>query len=83
MSTTTTNKVNIGLTFADSSSKTIVFDRVKETEIPNISTRVQAINANMSNAFKRTFVNADGSPVIAIGKAQLITTEEEVIYNAN
>lgn len=80
---TTTNKVNIGLTFADSSSKTIAFDKVKETEIPNISTRVQAINANMSDAFKRTFVNEDGSPVIAIGKAQLITTEEEVIYSVN
>lgn len=80
---TRTNKVNIGLTFADSSSKTISFENVRQTEIPNISTRVQAINANMSDAFKRTFVTAEGAPVIAIGKAQLVTTEEEVIYNAN
>lgn len=80
---TTTNIVNIGLTFADSSSRNISFTNVRETEIPNISTRVQAINANMSDAFKRTFVTSEGSPVVAIGKAQLVTVEEELIYNAN
>lgn len=79
---TTTNKVNIGLTFADSSSKTISFEKVKDEEITNIASRVQAINENMSDTFKRTFVTSEGSPVIAIGKAQLIITEEEVIYNA-
>lgn len=83
MSTTTTNRVNIGITFADSTSKTIAFENVKETEIPNIATRVQAINANMSDAFKQTFVNSDGAHAITIGKAQLITTEEEVIYSAS
>lgn len=82
MSTFTT-KINLGLTMADSSSKTVSFDRVKNEEIPNIRTRVQAINANMSDAFKATFVNEEGSHVIAIGQAQIITTEEEVIYSAN
>jgi len=80
---TTTHKVNIGLTFADSSTRTVSFTNVKEQELPNISSRVQAINSNMSNAFKQTFVNDDGSHVVAIGKAQLVTTEEEVIYSAN
>lgn len=80
---TTTNKINIGLTYADSTSRTVSFTKVRQSEIPNISARVQAINANMSNAFKDTFVNEDGSHVVAIGKAQLITTEEEVIYSAN
>lgn len=80
---TITNKVNIGLTYADSTSKTVSFDKVREEEIPNIRARVQAINANMSDAFKDTFINEDGSHVVAIGKAQMVTTEEEVIYNAN
>lgn len=83
MPSTTTTKVNIGLTYADSTSRTVSFDNVREEQIPNISTRVQAINANMSDAFKRTFVSAEGSPVIAIGKAQVVTTEEEMIYSVN
>ena len=80
---TTTHKVNIRLTFGDSSTRTISFTNVKAQELLNISSRVQAINNNMSNAFKQTFVNNDGSHVVAIGKAQLVTTEEEVIYSAN
>lgn len=83
MATTTTNKVNITLSYEDASSRTLSFTNVKQSEIPNISTRVQDINANMSDAFKTTFRSADNSPVAAIGKAQLITTEEEVIYRAN
>lgn len=82
MSTTTT-KVNIGLTMTDSSSKTVTFEGVKSTEIANIASRVEAINANMSDAFRDTFVNADGAHVLTIGKAQVVTTEEEVIYSAN
>lgn len=80
---TTTHKVNIGLTFADSSTRQVSFTNVKEQELLNISSRVQAINNNMSNAFKQTFVNDDGSHVVAIGKAQLVTTVEDVIYSAN
>ena len=83
MATTTTNKVNIMLSYGDATSRTVSFNKVKEEEIPNISARVQAINANMSDAFKTTFRSTDGSPVASIGKAQLITTEEEVIYSAN
>ena len=78
----TTNKVNIGLSFLDDTSRTISFDKVRQEEIPNISTRVKAINANMSDAFKDTFRSAGGAQVAHIGKAQLITTEEEMIYNA-
>lgn len=80
---TTTHKVNIGLNFADSSTKTVAFTNVKAQELLNISSRVQAINNNMSDAFKQTFVNNDGSHVVAIGKAQLVTTVEDVIYSAN
>lgn len=83
MATTTTNKVNIMLTYGDSSSRTITFDKVKQAEILNISSRVKAINDNMSDAFKTTFRSSDNSPVVAIGKAQLVTTEEDVIYSAN
>lgn len=79
----TSNKVNIGLTFADGTTKTIGLDGVKDTEIPSIRNRVQAINANMSDAFKTTFTNETGSAVVAIGKSQLITTEEEVIYDVS
>lgn len=83
MPTTTTTKVNVGLTYADSSSRTITFEKVATEQISNVATRIQAINANMSDAFKATFVSATGSPVITIGKAQVITTEEELIYSAN
>lgn len=83
MATTTTNKVNLTISYEDASSRTVSFNNVKQTEILNIASRVQAVNANMSDAFKTTFRSADNSPANAIGKAQLITTEEEVIYSAN
>lgn len=83
MATTTTNKVNIMLSYADASSRTISFNNVRQEEILNISTRVQAINANMSEAFKTTFRSADNAPVTNIGKAQLVRTTEEMIYRAN
>lgn len=79
---TTTNKVNIGLSFLDDTSRTVSFNNVRQEEIPNISTRVKAINASMSNAFKDTFRSAGGAQVAHIGKAQLVTTTEEMIYNA-
>lgn len=79
----TTYKANIGLTFADGSTKTIGMDGVLEEQIPNISTRAKAINANMSDAFKRTFTNENNSPVVKIGKLQSVATEEEVIYSVN
>lgn len=83
MASTTTNKVNIMLSYGDASSRTVSFNNVREEEIQHIGERVQAINANMSDAFKTTFRSADNAPVASIGKAQLITTEEEMIYHAN
>lgn len=80
---TTTNKVNITLAYADASTKTISFDNVRAQAIGDIATRVQAINNNMSDAFKQTFLSADGATCSSIGKAQVIQTTEEVIYNAS
>lgn len=78
---TTTLKVNIGLTFTDGTTKTVGMDNVLESEMPNISDRVKAINANMSDAFKSTFTTETGAQVAAIGKAQTVITEEEVVYS--
>lgn len=80
---TTTNKVNITLAYADATTKTITFDNVRAQAIGDIATRVQAINNNMSDAFKQTFLSADGATCSSIGKAQVIQTTEEVIYSVN
>lgn len=80
---TTNNKVNITLAYADASTKTLSFEDVRAEVIPDIATRVQAINNNMSDAFKNTFLSADGAVCSTIGKAQIIQTTEEVIYSAN
>lgn len=80
---TTTNKVNITLAYTDATTKTISFDNVRAQAIGDIATRVQAINNNMSDAFKQTFLSADGATCSSIGKAQVIQTTEEVIYSVN
>lgn len=83
MSTTTT-KVNITLTYTDASSKTLSFDKVLPTRTTvQIASAVQAINSNMSDAFRQTFLSANGAQCASIGKAQVIETEEEVIYSAS
>lgn len=81
---TTTSKVNLTLTHTDATSRTITFNDVPNTRTTiQIADAVNSINANMSDAFKHTFLSANGAPCNLIGKAQLITTEEEVIYNAS
>lgn len=83
MSTTTT-KVNLTLTYTDASSKTISFNDVSSTRTTiQIADAVSSINNNMSDAFKQTFLSTNGAHCASIGKAQVIQTEEEVIYSAS
>ncbi len=74
--------VMITLAFLDSSKRTYTFSGVAPEEGGEISDRVKAINANMSEAFKQTFVSNDGAPCVMIAAAKMVMVEEEVIYSA-
>lgn len=78
----TTINVAITLAFQDSTSRTYTFSGVEEEAVSDVKDKVLAINANMSDAFKTTFVSNSGSQCVMISAAKIISITEEVIYSA-
>lgn len=76
------NTVNVTVSYTDATSHTYAFNNVRTDALTSIKDKVRAINANMTQDFKKTFVSSTGAPAMQIGKAQIISTQEEVIYNA-
>lgn len=78
----TTFKLALTLAYQDMESRTYTLSGV--TNYPNvIKTKVRALNANMPEAFRRTFVSNFGAQCTSIAKAKFITVEEEEIYHAS
>lgn len=77
-----TINVQITLAFQDSTSRTYTFSGVEEEAVPDVKDKILAINANMPEAFKRTFVSNAGAQCVMISAGKIISIEEEVIYNA-
>lgn len=46
----------------------------------DLKTRINALNANMPEYFKQTFISDEYDPAIKIIEAQYIETDEEIIY---
>lgn len=46
----------------------------------DLKTRINALNANMPEYFKQTFISDEYDPAIKIAEAQYIETNEEIIY---
>lgn len=77
----TVYQVIVTLAFQDATSRNFKFNGVDEEALATVKSKIKAINANMPPEFALTFVSNSGSPCIMISAAQLIATEEEVIYN--
>lgn len=75
------NNVMLTMNYEDATTRNITFKDVDSSELQNVAARVKAINENMSANFKGTFVSDSGAAVTKIGKAQVIQTEETVIYS--
>jgi len=78
----TTINVAITLAFQDSTSRTYTFSGVEEEAVPDVKDKVLALNANMPDYFKRTFVSNAGASCVMISATKIISITEEVIYNA-
>lgn len=81
MATTETTNVILTLAYEDSTSRNVTFSGVEDKDVANVKTRVKSLNANLPESFKETFVSANGYKCRMISKAQIVTTEEEVIYS--
>lgn len=79
MSTTTT-EIKLSIAYQDATSRSLTFKNVTSQAQLQIASKVQALNANPSAAFQTTFRSINNAPATGIGKAQIVTTEEEVIY---
>lgn len=79
----TTRQVALTLAFKDATDRTFKFNGVEAANLSRVKAKVVAINANMPEHFAKTFVSDSGAECIMVSKAQIIVTEEEVIYNAS
>lgn len=77
----TSNNVMLTFAYEDASTRNITFKDVDASENRYIAARVKAVNDNMSANFKGTFISDNGAAVSKISKAQVIRTEETVIYS--
>lgn len=77
------------LVYNDATSRTYTFNGIATNQILQIKNRVINLNNNIEAEdatamnFANTFVSANGSPCKGITDAQIIETEQEVIYSAN
>lgn len=79
----TTRQVVLTLAFRDATDRNFKFNGVEQSVLSSVKDKVLAINANMPAYFAQTFVSDNGAECIMISAAQIIITEEEVIYNAS
>lgn len=77
-----TVQVVLTLAFRDATDRKFTFNGVDQSVLSDVKDKVLAINANMPEYFAKTFVSDNGAECIMISGAQIITTEEEVIYSA-
>ncbi len=83
----TTRSVKITLVYDDATSRVYTFNGVDSMYLPDVKDHIIDINASLeagtANNFKTTFVSNNGSPCKMISKGQIISLEQEVIYNAS
>lgn len=77
---TISNEVRLSIAYQDATSRTITFSKITEQAQLTIADKVQSLNAAPSAAFQTTFRSVNNAPATGIGKAQIITTEEDIIY---
>lgn len=77
-----TRQAVLTLAFRDATDRTFKFNGIDPENVDAIKSKVNAINDNMPDYFAQTFVSDAGAECIMISGAQVITTEEEVIYSA-
>lgn len=77
-----TRQVVLTLAFADATDRNFKFNGVEDSAVPAMKGKILRINENMPESFKTTFVSDNGAQCIMISAAQVILTEEEVIYSA-
>lgn len=78
----TTRQVVLTLAFRDATDRNFKFNGVDASVVADIKDKIYAINDDMPEYFAKTFVSDNGADCIMISAAQIITTEEEVIYSA-
>lgn len=79
----TTRQVVLTLAFRDATNRNFKFNGVEQSVLSSVKDKIKAINADMPPYFAHTFVSDIGAECIMISAAEIITTEEEVIYNAS
>ncbi len=78
-----TNNVILTLVFEDATTRTVTFRGVDNSALNQVKPKIKALNTNMPEAFATTFISTSGTNCTMIGKAQIVSIDEEVIYNAS
>lgn len=81
-----TREVRITMLFDDNTTETNVLPDIAEEALPNVKSRIKAINAGTADnaeAFNQTFVSNAGASLVSISAGSVVITTEEVLYNGN
>ena len=83
---TTELSVQLKFAYGDATSRTIKFNGVDSSALPDVKDKVKAINMGILEeslpAFTETFVSSTGAPVAMISEAKIIAQTSEIIYQA-
>lgn len=74
------NKIAIGVNYDDYTSRTYNFDVTEFPQIASVKSAIAAINTNMPEYVKQTFISNDRAPLARIKSATFISSSEEVVY---
>lgn len=67
--------------YDDATTRTYKFSPMNLSGVQGMKAKVIAINSNVTDDLRATFISKEGSPFMKIAEASYTATEEEVIYD--
>lgn len=75
-----TYEIKLTAVYEDYTSRTYTFGTTNVEALGTVKTRAKALNANVPNYVKETFISDDGEPFARISAASITAKEETIVY---
>lgn len=75
-----TYEIKLTAVYEDYTSRTYTFGTSDAQALNNVKARVKALNANVPNYVKETFISDDGEPFARISAASITLKDETIVY---
>ena len=75
-----TYEIKLTAVFGDYTTRTYSFNTTDVSVLANVKPRIIALNANVPNYVKETFISDSGEQFARISAASITAKEEEIVY---